>query len=69
MKQAQKNNSGNGMLNDYDFTRGIRGKYTKRYASGTNIVILAPDVAKVFSGSKSVNRVLRAIARNIRRVA
>jgi len=69
MKQARKNNSSNGMLNEYDFTRGIRGKYTKRYASGTNIVILAPDVAKVFSGSKSVNRVLRAIARNIRRVA
>lgn len=69
MKQARKNNSDNGMLNEYDFTRGIRGKYTKRYASGTNIVVLAPDVSKVFSGSKSVNRVLRAIVRNIRRVA
>ena len=46
---------------EYDFSRGVRGKYAERYGEGTNIVILDPDVAKVFRDSKSVNEALRAL--------
>lgn len=48
---------------EYDFSQGKRGKYARRYAEGTNVVVLDPDVAKVFSNSKSVNVSLRKIIR------
>jgi hypothetical protein len=38
----------NDMLDEYDFSKGIRGKYAKRYAEGTNIVVFSPDVAEFF---------------------
>ena len=46
---------------EYDFSHGVRGKYARRYGEGANIVILDPDVAKVFRDSKSVNEALRAL--------
>lgn len=49
------------MLNEYDFSEGVRGKYAKRYAKGSNIVVLSPDVAKVFPDSRSVNEALRVL--------
>jgi hypothetical protein len=49
------------MLKEYDFSNGVRGKYARRYAEGTNIVVLAPDVASVFTDSESVNRALRLL--------
>jgi hypothetical protein len=58
-----KKKSNNGMRDDYDFSRGRRGKYAKRYAGGTNVVVLAPDVAKVFTTSKKVNASLRKLIR------
>jgi len=51
------------MRAEYDFSQGERGKYTRRYAQGANVVVLEPDVAKVFSDSKSVNVSLRRIIR------
>jgi len=51
------------MRDEYDFSRGKRGKYARRYAEGTNVVVLDPDVAKVFPNSKSVNISLRKIIR------
>ncbi len=39
--------------------KGVRGKYAKRYEAGTNLVLLAPDVAKVFTDDESVNEALR----------
>jgi hypothetical protein len=50
------------MLPEYDFSGGVRGKYAARYARGTNVVVLSPDVAKVFPDSASVNQALRACA-------
>ena len=49
------------MRREYDFSRGVRGKYAKRYANGTNLVLLAPDVVKVFPTSAAVNRALRSV--------
>ena len=51
------------MLPEYDFSKGIRGKYARQYATGTNIIVLAPDVAKIFPNSDIVNETLRAIAK------
>lgn len=53
------------MLDEYDFSRGIVGKYAGEYAEGTNIVVLDPDVAKVFPNSEAVNKALRVIAQII----
>jgi hypothetical protein len=53
------------MSDEYDFSRGVVGKYAKQYAEGTNIVVLDPDVAKVFPDSEAVNQALRAIAQII----
>ncbi len=51
----------NEMLPEYDFSKGVRGKYARRYAEGTNIVVLSPDLARFFPDSESVNRALRAL--------
>ena len=49
------------MLPEYDFSKGVRGKYAQRYAEGTNIVVLSPDLVRFFPDSESVNRALRAL--------
>jgi hypothetical protein len=54
---------------EYDFSRGVRGKYARRYASGSNVVILSPDVAKVFTDSESVNEALRVLVKVARQNA
>ena len=51
---------------EYDFSAGVRGKYARRYAQGSNVVVLEPDVAKSFSNADDVNRALRALAGIIR---
>jgi hypothetical protein len=53
------------MLDEYDFSQGIRGKYAERYQEGTNIIKLDDDVAQIFPDSKSVNEALRALAKII----
>ncbi|MCP4603948.1 MAG: hypothetical protein GY847_26070 [Proteobacteria bacterium] len=55
------------MEDEYDFDTGVRGKYAKRIADGTNIVVLEPDVAEMFPDSSSVNEALRALVRIARR--
>lgn len=42
---------------------GKRGKYAERYQEGTNIVLLAPDVADAFPGEEAVNEALRLVMR------
>jgi hypothetical protein len=54
------------MRDEYDFSKGIRGKYAERYARGTNLVPLDPDVAEVFPDAAAVNQALRALAAIIR---
>lgn len=44
-----------------DLTHSRPNPYAARYAEGTNLVRLDPDVAKVFPDSESVNRALRAL--------
>lgn len=49
--------------------RGARGKYAARYAEGTNVVVLDPDVAAAFPDAASVNAALRALMEIARRQA
>jgi hypothetical protein len=50
------------MLDEYDFSGGVSGKYVGRFARGSNVVVLDPDVAQVFPDPESVNQALRALA-------
>jgi hypothetical protein len=49
------------MRAEYDFSKGVRGKYAKRYAEGTNVVVLEPDIAREFPTTESVNEALRSL--------
>ena len=61
MRTADRRNRGSGELREeYDFSGGVRGKYAVRYARGSNVVVLAPDVAEVFRTAKAVNKALRS---------
>jgi hypothetical protein len=55
------------LLEEYDFGRGVRGKYAKRYAEGVNVVVLDPDVAEYFPDHDSVNESLRGLVAIIKR--
>ena len=54
------------MRDEYDFSGAVRGKYAERFAKGSNVVVLAPDVAEVFSDGQAVNEALRVLADSIR---
>ena len=55
------------MLEEYDFSKGVRGKYAKRYAEGTNVVVIDPDIAEYFPDHDSVNESLRSLVSIIKR--
>ena len=57
------------MRPEYDFSTGIRGVHHEAYLRGTNVVLLEPDVAEVFSDSAAVNAALRALAQVARTYA
>lgn len=50
---------------EYDLSallkHAVRGKYAARYKAGTNLVLLAPDVAKAFPDEQAVNTALRLV--------
>jgi len=46
---------------DFDFSKGVRGKYYRQYIESTNVVVLDPDVAAAFQNSEAVNQALRAM--------
>lgn len=51
------------MRPEYDFSNAVRGVTAARYAQGTNVVLLEPDVAQLFPDSQAVNEALRTLAR------
>ena len=52
------------MLDEYDFSDGVRGKFARRYREGTNIVRLDEDVAEKFPNSEKVNEALRYLIKH-----
>jgi len=72
MKKGQRKRAKTAVIHEdmraeYDFSGGIRGKYAARFAEGTNLVLLAPDVAAEFPTADSVNRALRTIIKSRRK--
>lgn len=55
------------LLEIYDFSKGIQGKYAKRYGEGTNVVVVDSDIVKYFPDHDSVNQALRSLTEIIRR--
>ena len=62
MKKIEKNDE---LRPEYDMKSllkdGVRGKYAARYAAGTNLVLLEPEVAKAFPNEKAVNEALKLV--------
>ncbi len=44
-----------------DLGQGIRGKYYDSYQKGTNLVLINPEVAKVFPTEAAVNEALMSL--------
>lgn len=44
-----------------DLGAGVRGKYAEQFKEGSNLVLLAPDVAEAFPTPRAVNDALRAL--------
>lgn len=63
------NSQDSDMREESDFGGGIRGKYADRFAEGSNVVVLDPDVAAEFKTRKAVNDALRAQLENGRRTS
>ena len=66
MKKATQCDTEDGFRAEYDFSKlkgGVRGKYVQRYRAGTNLALLAPDVAKAFPNDDAVNDALRLLIR------
>ena len=64
MKKKPEARNDDDLRPEYDpalIRRGVRGKYAARYRAGTNVVLLAPDVAESFPDSTSVNEALRLL--------
>ena len=68
MKKDADSPSDPDLLPEYDFSKGERGRYAERFAEGTNLVLLDPDVAEAFPDSESVNNALRSLIQLARRV-
>ena len=66
MNQELNDQSDSEMLDEYDFSGGVRGKYVDRFAKGCSVVVLDADVAKLFPDSESVNQALRALGKIIK---
>jgi hypothetical protein len=53
------------MLEEYDFSQGVRGKY----AEGSNVVVLPPDLARAFPTAESVHAALRGLLALAQKIA
>jgi hypothetical protein len=67
MKKNRKDETVSELCPEYDFSSGERGKYAPRFAEGSNVVVLDPDVVEIFGDSQSVNQALRTLAHSARR--
>ena len=61
MKKTHKKTVMDDIRPEYDFSHGVRGKHFKKYREGNNVVVIEPDIAKVFSTPQAVNSALRGL--------
>jgi hypothetical protein len=62
-KTRQSESGKETMRSEYDFSHADRGVTAARYAEGTNVILLDPDMAKIFPDARAVNEALRTLAR------
>jgi hypothetical protein len=65
MRKVSASKGNDQLRPEYDLSQlggGVRGIYFRRASAGTNIVVIEPDLAKVFPDSAAVNRALRVLA-------
>ena len=67
MKKENTSDMEDELRPEYDLTEllkgGVRGKYVSHYRAGSNVVVLAPDVAQAFPTEEAVNEALRLVLR------
>jgi len=68
VSRASRDDDRDTMRREYDFSKGVRGVTAARYAQGTNIVVIDPQVLDVFPDSDAVNETLRALAPVLRQL-
>ena len=65
MKKKSNDEQNDDLRPQYDLGQllkiGVQGKYTERFREGTNLVLLAPDVAEAFPTAEAVNETLRMV--------
>jgi hypothetical protein len=65
MKKKLKSEYQDDLRPEYDLKTllkgAVRGKYVRQYKSGTNLVLLDPDVSKAFTSAQAVNAALRLV--------
>ena len=66
MKKKRTEEMNDELRPEYDLRQllkgGVRGKYAAQYRAGTNLVLLAPDVAKAFANNTgAINEALRLV--------
>ena len=64
MRKSRNEIAGDELRPEYtadDLRDGTRGKYLQRYRTGTNVVVLAPDVVEAFPTEEAVNEALRLL--------
>jgi hypothetical protein len=60
------------MLDEYDVSKMkgvVQGKYFRRACAGANLVLIEPELAKLFPDSEAVNRALRSVVESSRLTA
>jgi IS1 family transposase len=64
MKKASAARRNDDLRPEYDLARlagRVRGKYYRQAIAGTNLILIEPDLARVFRDSEAVNRALRLL--------
>lgn len=62
MPKAKRPIADDEMRPEYDFSNAVRGKYYERFRASSNVVVLDPDVSRVFPNAAAVNQALRVLA-------
>lgn len=64
MKKANKPEINDELREEYDLSQmegAVRGKYAQRCREGSNVIVLAPDVAEAFPNAEAANEALRML--------
>jgi hypothetical protein len=62
MKRAVKIDADE-MRAEYDFSKGVKNPYAARFAKGSNLVLIDPELFKAFPSEEEVNQALRILVK------